>query len=87
MSLRRGLNKKERHWPNRKSVRTGSGGPWNEYIKNTDLRPRPELGGKVIAVHGQLDELADVPEARIEQKRKALAQQKECQDRKWWAME
>ena len=50
------------------------------------LRPRPELGGKVIAVHEQLDEVADVPEARIEQKRKALAQQKECQDRKWWGM-
>ena len=29
------------------------------------LRPRPELGGKVIALHGQLDELADVPKARI----------------------
>ena len=45
------------------------------------LRSRPELGGKVgkvIAVHGQLDEVADVPEARIEQKRKALAQQTEC---------
>ena len=32
------------------------------------LQPRPEFGGKVIAVHEQLDEVADVPEARIEQK-------------------
>ena len=40
-------------------------GHGNQYIKNTDLRPHHELGGKVTAVNGQLDELPDVPKARI----------------------